>query len=69
MPDAIEQSHIFGGGASASILSPAVAVLLAVLAVLILLLPRKFVVFPFLSGAFLIWLSAQVYLGGVHWLA
>jgi hypothetical protein len=69
MPDAIEQSHIFGGGAGASILSPAVAVLLVVFGVLILLLPRKFVILPFLSGAFLIWLGAQVYVGGVHWLA
>jgi hypothetical protein len=69
MPDAIEQSHIFGGGAGASILSPAVAVLLAVFGILILLLPRKFVIFPFLSGAFLIWLGAQIYVGGVHWLA
>lgn len=69
MPDAIEQSHIFGGGAGASILSPAVAALLAVFGILILLLPRKFVIFPFLSGAFVIWLGAQIYVGGVHWLA
>lgn len=69
MPDAIEQSHIFGGGAAASVLSPAIAALLAVLCLLILVLPRKFVIFPFLSGAFLIWLGVQVYIGGVHWLA
>jgi hypothetical protein len=69
MPDAIQQSHIFGGGAASSILSPAVAVMLVVLGILILALPRKFVIFPFLSGAFLIWLGAQVYVGGVHWLA
>ena len=69
MPDAIEQSHIFGGGASASILSPAVAVMLVLFGVLILVLPRKFVIFPFFGGAFLIWISAQVYVAGVHWLA
>jgi hypothetical protein len=69
MPDAIEQSHVFGGGTVASVLSPAVALLLAVLGILILVLPRKYVIFPFLSGAFLIWLSAQIYVGGVHWLA
>src|SRR5215467_10501167 len=69
MPDAIEQSHIFGGGVTASVLSPAVALLLALLGILILVLPRKFVIFPFLSGAFLIWLGVQVYIGGVHWLA
>src|SRR5262245_42141626 len=69
MPDAIQQSHIFGGGAASSILSPAVAVMLVLFGVLILALPRKFVMVPFLSGAFLIWLSSQVYVGGIHWLA
>lgn len=50
-------------------MSPAVAVMLALLGILILVLPRKYVMFPFLSGAFLIWLTAQVYVAGVHWLA
>ena len=69
MPEALEQSHIFGGGAAVSILSPAAALMLVVFGILILLLPRKFIIFPFLSGAFLIWLGAQVYVGGMHWLA
>jgi hypothetical protein len=69
MPDALPQSHIFGGGATSSIISPAVAILLVLLSILLLVLPRKYLIIPFLSGAFLIWLSAQVYFGGVHWLA
>src|ERR1044071_6539710 len=68
MPDALPQSHIFGGGATSSVMSPAVAILLVLLSISLLVLPRKYLIIPFLSGAFLIWLSAQVYFGGVHWL-
>jgi len=69
MPDAVPQSHIFGGGVTASVMTPAILVLLLVLGLLIFVLPRKFVIIPFLSGAFLIWLGAQFYFAGVHWLA
>jgi hypothetical protein len=69
MPDAVPQSHIFGGGVTASVMTPTILVLLLVLGLLILVLPRKFVIIPFLSGAFLIWLGAQFYFAGVHWLA
>jgi hypothetical protein len=68
MPDSLPQSHIFGGGVTSSIMSPAVAVVLVLLSILILTLPRKYVVIPFLSGTFLIWLPAQFYFAGVHWL-
>src|ERR1700739_897835 len=68
MPDAVPQSHIFGGGASASVMTPAILVLFIVLALMILLLPRQFIIIPFLSGAFLIWLGGQFYVAGVHWL-
>lgn len=69
MPDPIPQSHIFGGGITSSIMSPAAMLMLVLLGILILALPRKYVIVPFLSGAFLIWLTAQFYFAGVHWLA
>jgi hypothetical protein len=64
----MDQSHIFGGGAAASVMTPFVMILLVLLCVLILSLPRRFVIVPVLSGAFLVWLPAQIYLLGVHWL-
>lgn len=69
MPDTLPQSHIFGGGATDSVMTPAIAILLIALCLLILLLPRKFMIVPFLCGAFLIWLGVQVYVAQVHWLA
>jgi hypothetical protein len=69
MPDALPQSHIFGGGATASVMTPAIMILLILLSIMIIALPRKYVIIPVFSGAFLIWLGAQFYLAGVHWLA
>jgi hypothetical protein len=65
MPD---QSHFIGGGATDSILSPIVLVGMLIGILLMLLLPRRFVIVPFLLCTFLIPLGQQVYLGGVHWL-
>lgn len=65
MPD----TPAFGGGATATVLHPAVMVGLILVSVLILFLPRKYVIVPILLGVFLIPLGQQVYVFGVHWLA
>src|SRR5260370_35631947 len=65
MPD---QSHFIGGGATDSILSPIVLVVMLVGILLMLVLPRRFVIVPFLLCTFLIPIGQQVYAGGVHWL-
>jgi len=57
----------FGGGASGTILHPlaAVAMLLAVL--LILALPRRQAIVPFLLVTFLLPMSQEIDIGGMHW--
>jgi hypothetical protein len=49
-------------------MTPAILVLFIIFGLMILVLPRKFIIIPVLSGAFLIWLGAQFYVAGVHWL-
>jgi hypothetical protein len=58
----------FGGGVSETALHPVVlgAMLLAIL--LILVLPRRQVIVPFLLFTFLVPQGQQIYVGGVHWL-
>jgi hypothetical protein len=68
MPDHPDQSHAFGGGASESILSPIVLVGMLIAIVMILVLPRKYLIIPFLFFAFLVPAGQQVYLLGVHWI-
>ena len=68
MPDHPGQAHYFGGGVTESILSPVVLGMMAVAILLMLLLPRKYVVVPFLAAAFLIPLGQEVYALGVHWI-
>lgn len=63
------ESHYIGGGASASILSPIVAVAMAVTILLMLILPRKYVIVAFLVCIFLVPLGQQIVTGGIHWLA
>ncbi|HUY12649.1 MAG TPA: hypothetical protein VMX16_03325 [Terriglobia bacterium] len=58
----------FGGGASGTILHPAVAVAMVISILLILTLPRRQVIVPFLLIAFLSPLGQQLYIGGMHWL-
>ena len=65
MPD---HGPAFGGGAVASVLSPIVLVGLIVAIVLVLFLPRKYVIVPVLLLIFLTPLGQQMYVGGVHWL-
>jgi hypothetical protein len=65
MPD---QTHAFGGGATDTVLSPVVLIAMLIAMILILVLPRKYVIVPVLVSIILIPLGQQVYLIGVHWL-
>lgn len=56
----------FGGGLSISAVHPAVAVVAALTAVLIFVLPRKYVIVPFLLTIFLTPYSEQFYVAGTH---
>lgn len=57
----------FGGGETGTVLHPIVLVAMLIAILLIFLLPRKYVVVPFLLSAFLIPLGQEVYFGGNHW--
>lgn len=56
----------FGAGANSSFIHPFVLVLMLLTIVLMFLLPRKYVVVPFLLTIFLTPFGQQVYIGGVH---
>lgn len=56
----------FGGGATESVLHPAVLVALIIAALSIFFLPRRYVVVPLLLGLLLIPSGQNLYLGGVH---
>ncbi len=56
----------FGGGASETILHPLVLIAMLIAMALIFLLPRKYVIWPFLSTAFLVPLGQSILLGGLH---
>ena len=58
----------FGGGVADTILHPIVLIAMILAALLMFLLPRKYVIVPLLVFIFLTPLGQQVYLGGVHWL-
>lgn len=58
----------FGGGIADTNLHPLVAVAMLILIILMLLLPRKYVIIPFLFGGILIPLSQQVVIGGIHFM-
>src|SRR5208283_5760893 len=68
MPEGPDQSHYFGGGVTATVLHPAVLVAMLIAIVLILVLPRKYVIVAVLLGIFLVPMGQQVLIGGVHWL-
>ena len=57
----------FGGGATETILHPIVLVAMILAIILILVLPRKYVVVPILFISFLVPVGQQVVVGGVHW--
>src|SRR4029077_17857155 len=56
----------FGGGASETVLHPIVLAAMLIAIVLIFVLPRKHVIWPFLLTAFLIPLGQSILLGGLH---
>jgi hypothetical protein len=63
-----EQSHNFGGGASESTIHPIVMVALGLGAVLILSLPRKYVIVPIIFLTFWVPFGQQLYIAGVHFI-
>src|ERR1035437_7099663 len=56
----------FGGGASDTLMHPAVAVAMVATIVCMFGLPRKYVIVPFLLALFLLPVGQQLYIGGVH---
>jgi hypothetical protein len=62
------QTHSFGGGLAETALHPVYLILLLIVIALILTVPRKYMLAPFVMGMFLIPLGEQVYALGVHWL-
>jgi hypothetical protein len=56
----------FGGGAAETVLHPIVLVAMLVTIILLLLLPRKYMVVPFLLAIFLVPLGQHILLGGLH---
>ena len=58
----------FGGGAEGTLLHPFVALAMALAIILILCLPRKYVIAPLLMAIFAIPLGQVVVLGGMHFM-
>jgi len=56
----------FGGGPTETILHPLVLVAMLIAIALIFLLPRKYVIWPVVSAAFLIPLGQEIMVGGLH---
>jgi hypothetical protein len=65
MPQAPD-NYKYGGGANASVLHPLVLVAMILALILILVLPRKYVVAPLVFLTFLVPLGQQLYIAGVH---
>jgi hypothetical protein len=65
MPDAPE-NYKFGGGASATLLHPLVLVGMILAVILLLVLPRKYVIAPVIIMAFLTPIGQQIYVVGLH---
>lgn len=68
MPEGPDKSHYFGGGGVETVLSPIVLIAMLIAMLLILVLPRKYIIVPVLLIAFLVPLGQSVYALGVHWL-
>ena len=56
----------FGGGVSHTVLHPAVAVIMILTGLLILLLPRRYAIVPFLISGILIPQDQVLVIGGLH---
>ncbi|HEX4487711.1 MAG TPA: hypothetical protein VH088_15665 [Terriglobales bacterium] len=68
-PDAAAQqtqAFAFGGGAATTVLHPVVLLMMIASLVLMQVLPRKYVIVPFLLSVFFTPLGQQLYVGGVH---
>lgn len=68
-PDAAAQqtqAFAFGGGAAETVLHPVALAMMIAALVLMQVLPRKYVMVPFLLSVFFTPLGQQLYLGGVH---
>src|ERR1700692_2636388 len=65
-PALVAQRSAFGGGASASVLHPIMLGATIAATVLILTLPKRRVIAPFLLVIFLGSIGQQIYIGGVH---
>jgi hypothetical protein len=60
------ENFYFGGGSGETVMHPAVAAAMVLAVILILVLPRKKAIVPFLLCAFLIPLGQTLVLGGLH---
>ena len=68
-PDAVAQqtqAFAFGGGAAETVLHPVALAMMLVALLLMQVLPRKYVLTPFLLAVFFTPLGQQLYVGGVH---
>lgn len=65
-PTLVAQRSAFGGGAGASVLHPVMLGATIAATVLILTLPKKRVIAPFLLVIFLGSIGQQIYIGGIH---
>jgi hypothetical protein len=61
-----EYNNRFGAGANSSFIDPFVVILMIISIILMLMLPRKYVVVPFLLTIFLTPFGQQIYVAGVH---
>lgn len=62
----IPENMRFGGGSSASTIHPVILVAMLIAMLLIFLLPRKYVIVPFLLTALLTPFGENIYVAGVH---
>jgi hypothetical protein len=60
------ENYKYGGGVSATLLHPVVAILMVLAIVCVLVLPRKYVSLPILWMVMLVPVGQQIYVGGVH---
>ncbi|MGC2331978.1 MAG: hypothetical protein WA581_11030 [Candidatus Acidiferrales bacterium] len=61
-----EHLRVFGGGASETVLDPVVAIAMIIAIILIVALPRKYVMVPLFVMLFLVPLGEQMLVAGVH---
>jgi len=61
------ENHVFGGGLHDTALSLAYLTIMLAAIVLMYVLPKRYMVLPFLAGIFLIPASQEIYAFGAHW--